>query len=161
MANHGETKSNKGLIIAIVVILLIVLGVGAYFFISGNGSILTGGKASNIKNETITAENYEELSKKLSQELGEVDDVYYYTYACTYYIMKDGFTSEYLSTQDENLLYKNIYNKTVKQLINEGKDLMQEEGTTLEKYKESLKDLSNSVNDLNNSINDFNNSVKK
>ena len=63
-----------------------------------------------------------------------------------YYIMKDGLTQEYMTTQDENLLYKNIYNKTVQELIDDGKKIMADNNVTIEQYKEQLQKMNNSTN---------------
>lgn len=153
-------KSNVLLILVVVILVIGLLGLGAYIALNSETINVNGLNIfNNIKDETVTAENYEKISDRVEQELG--DEMYYYAYACTYYIMKDGFTSEYLSTQDESLLYKNIYNKTVKQLVNEGKELMKEGNITIEQYKEQLKQINDNINELNNSINEFNNSVKQ
>lgn len=129
--------------IYIVIILIFAFCIGGYFLFCRNGnSIFTStsniSDNKNIKKEKITSENYEEISNRVSKELGDVNDTYYFSYACMYYIMKDGFTKEYMTTQDESLLYKNIYNKTVQELINEGQQLMKDNNITIEEYKQNL-----------------------
>ena len=93
MSNHAENKSSKGLIIFIVIIIVIALGIGCYFLLKNKDIITTGGnntQTSSKLDETITAENYEELTEDIAQELGDTDELYYFTYATTYYIAKDG-----------------------------------------------------------------------
>ncbi len=132
----NEGKSKKIIYIIIAVVLVIILAVGGFFLISN-------GKGSKIREEVITAENYEKVTENLEKQLGEADEVYYYAYACMYYMMKDGFSEEYMSTQDESIMYKNIYNKTVQQLMDEGKKLMEENDVTVEQWKEQVENLSN------------------
>ena len=139
--------NKKILYIIIGIVLIGALCIGAYVLLKNNDN--ASSTASNIistksiKKEQITAENYEEISKKVTEELGDTDDTYYFSYACMYYIMKDGFTQEYMTTQDESLLYKNICNKTVQNLIDEGKKLMKENNVTVEQYKKQLETINN------------------
>lgn len=140
----------KKIIFIVIGILLIgALCIGVYVLskdkvnISDTTSNIISTKS--IKEEQITAENYEEISKKVTEELGDTDDTYYFSYACMYYIMKDGFTQEYMTTQDESLLYKNIYNKTVQNLIDEGKQLMKDNNITVEQYKQQLEKTNNNI----------------
>lgn len=139
--------NKKILYIIIGIVLIGALCIGAYALLKNKDN--TSSTASNIistksiKKEQITAENYEEISKKVTEELGDTDDTYYFSYACMYYIMKDGFTQEYMTTQDESLLYKNICNKTVQNLIDEGKKLMKENNVTVEQYKKQLETINN------------------
>jgi hypothetical protein len=93
--------------------------------------------------KTITEENYEQIMNELNGELRNNEDIYYCSYSTMYYIIKDGMASAF--TNDETLnkdMYKNIYGKTVKQLIEEGKQLMKSENITLEDFKKQLQDAS-------------------
>lgn len=122
--------NKKVLIIVIAVVVVVALIVGGYF-------LMSSGK-SNFKKEVVTQENYEQILDKIVDKLGETDETYQYTYACIYYYAKDGLTAEYLQSKDESLLYKNITGKTVQQLIDEGKQLMEENNITVETYKQQL-----------------------
>ena len=77
----------------------------------------------------------------------------YFAYATSNYIFKDGlanaFNMEMTEDQKETESYKNIYGKTINQLVQEGKNLMKENNMTVEKYKETLQNLSNSINTFN------------
>lgn len=133
------------LFITICVIGVIVLGIDLGFRYTGNEEQLNliMAKINNalpfnsFKNTIITAENYEEVSNQLADKLEE-DEVYYCMYAMFYYMAQDGFSNLFALAEDENLMYQNIYNKTVKQLINEGISLMKENNITWEEYKSSL-----------------------
>lgn len=139
MLNNGEKKSNKLLYILICLVIVAVLGGGIYFLLN-NGKI-----SKSIRNETITADNYEELMNKIGTEMKKDEDLYYLSYSTMYYIMQDGLASAFTNPDDETAMYKRIYGKTVQQLIDEGKQLMKDNNTTIEKFK---KDLENFNKDL-------------
>ena len=126
--NLGKQEGKTKTLVIIIVLLIIVVAIVAYFLLSG----------SSIGNTVISADNYEEISDEIANEYGDGDEVYYYSYACSYYIMTNAMSSEYLTTEDDSLLYQDIYGKTVDELISEGKDLMEENGVTPESWKESL-----------------------
>ena len=134
----NEGKNKKIIYIVVAVVLLIVIGVGIYFVVGNKDA-----KISKLREETITAENYEDVTNKLEAELGEADEVYYYAYACMYYMMTDGLSEEYMNSQDESIIYKNIYNKTVQQLMDEGKKLMEENDVSVEQFKQQVENLNN------------------
>lgn len=132
-------------IIIICVIGVVLLGIDLGFRYTGNEEKLNEiiAKINNalpfnsFKNTIITAENYEEISNQLVDNLEE-DEVYYCMYAMFYYMTQDGFSNLFALAEDESLMYQRIYNKTVKQLINEGISLMEENHITWEEYKSSL-----------------------
>ena len=144
MSEKGNSKTILCIVIAIIVVIALV--VGGYFLLKNNDSTTAGTGTASIKSEVVTAENYEELTDKVGTELGETDEAYYFAYACMYYIMQDGLTTEYMTSQDDSLLYKNIYNKTVQTLIDEGKNLMEENDVTVEEFKQQVNDLAESQN---------------
>ena len=120
---EGKTKT----LVIIIVLLIIVVAIVAYFLFGG----------SSIGNTVVSADNYEEISNEIADEYGDGDEAYYYAYACSYYII-NAMSSEYFESEDESLLYQDIYGKTVNELISEGKDLMEENGVTPESWKEGL-----------------------
>ena len=142
--------NKKKIIIISVFILMVVAGIGGYFLLKDKDNIPVISNTKNIRKEVITAENYEEISNKIGEELKDTDDLCYFGYACMYYIMKDGFTEEYMTSQDETLLYKSIHNKTVQKLIDEGKQLMKDNNVTIEQYKQEFQNLE----DLNDNENE-------
>ncbi len=95
----------------------------------------------SIKNKTITAENYEDIMNSIGNELKDEDEAYYFTYACLYYIAKDGMASAFSNPDDTQAMYARVYGKTVGHLIEEGKQLMQENDMTVERYKQSFQNL--------------------
>lgn len=101
-----------------------------------NGEIFS----KSVKSETITAENYEEISDKIAEELKDDEELYYMSYSVMYYIARDGLSAAFSNTNDESAMYVNIYGKTVQQLIDEGKQLMKDNNMTIEKFKEQMKD---------------------
>ena len=52
-------------------------------------------------------------------------------------------------TEDESEMYVNIYGKTVQQLIDEGKQLMEENDISLDEYKSKINDLNELSNNNN------------
>jgi len=125
--------NKKVLMIVVAVIVAIAVIVGGYL-------LLTSGKSS-LKKEVVSQENYEAILDEVGKKFGESDEAYYYTYACIYHTAKVGLTEEYLQNKDESLLYKDITGKTVQQLIDEGKKLMEENNVTIEEYKQKLTEL--------------------
>lgn len=118
--------------IIVIILLIIVVAIVAYLLFGG----------SSVGNTVVSADNYEEISNEIADEYNDGDEVYYYSYACTYYIMTNAMSSEYLESEDDSLLYQDIYGKTVDELISEGKGLMEENDITPESWKESLSNLS-------------------
>ena len=142
MSEKGNSKAILCIVIAIIAVIVLVIG--GYFLVKNKDEITAGTEVASIKSEVITEENYEKVSEQLEKELGDTDETYYFAYACMYYIMQDGLTAEYMSSQDDSLLYKNIYNKTVQTLIDEGKNLMEENDITVEEFKQQVNELSES-----------------
>lgn len=141
MANHATKKKSTAVYVILTIIVIAILGVALYFILNQDTNSTSGGIfGKNIKNETITAENYEEMMDRISQEFDENDeDIYYLSYSMMYYMMRDGMSSALSGNEDESAMYSNIYGKTIQQLIDEGKQLMEENDITLEQYKENLK----------------------
>lgn len=139
----NDTKKKTKVVIIVFFIILVTIVVGGFFLIK-KGIFL-----SNIRKETITAENYEEIFNRISEELKDTDDIYYLSYSVMYYMMKDGISSTLNGNEDENAMYVNIYEKTVQQLIDEGKQLMIDNNVSIEEFKENIKDLENLDNNLN------------
>ena len=151
MAKYEENRPSKSLIAFIVTIIIAALVVGGYFLLKNKDIVTTGGTDTptfSKLNETITSENYEELTGSIAQELGDNDDLYYFSYATTYYIAKDGMSAAFSGSEDESAMYANIYGKTAKDLIKEGKELMQENDVTIDEFKDSLENLQNVSNNL-------------
>ena len=93
----------------------------------------------NTEDTILTAENYKTLSAEYSNNNKDSDNLYYYTYACLFYMVRDGFSSATLSEeQQQEAVYSRIYGKTISQLISEGKKLMADNNTTVEDYKQTL-----------------------
>lgn len=133
----GKNGSKKIIPIMITIIVIAVLIVGGYFIFVKNG---------NVRNKLITKENYNQITEQITEQLKDSDDSYYFIYACITYMSKAGLTEEYLNSQDESLLYKEIYNKTVNQLVQEGKKMLEESDMTLEKFKRQV----DIINDMGN-----------
>lgn len=132
----NEKKKSKVFLYAIIAVIIIaVVGIGAYFIKN----------SKNIKNETITAENYEEIMDRIGKELKDENDKYYLSYSVMYYVMKDGIASVFSENENTSTssMYTNIYGKTIKQLIDEGKQLMKENNITLDEYKSQLQNTIN------------------
>lgn len=152
MPNHGEKKSNKLLWILISFIIIVVAVIGICFLFNN------GEEASkSIRNETITADNYQEVMDKIENNMKEDEDLYYLSYSIMCYMFEDGFASVFTNPDDETAMYKRIYGKTVQQLIDEGKQLMKDNDMTIEKFKKSLEDTNEEIENLNDDIEEINN----
>ena len=146
MPNHGERKSNKLMLILIFFIIVVVAVIGVYF-LSNNKAI-----SQSIRNEVITAENYEEIMNNLKTEMKNDEEIYYLSYSIMYYMFEDGFASAFTNPDDETAMYKRIYGKTVQQLIDEGKQLMKDNDMTIEKFKKSLEETNEEIGNINTDI---------
>lgn len=139
-------KNNDGKVLYIIIVLIVIalIGGGVYLALNNNENIITSGSifTKSLKDEVVTAENYEEIKQKMENELKE-DELYYASYAMLTYITQDGLTNLLNIEEDDSAMYVRIYGKTVKQLIDEGKQLMKENDMTIEKYKESLEQMNN------------------
>ena len=130
-------KSKGNALIPIILIIVVILLVGGAIYWVWNSS------DTNNLDVVITSENYETLEDLFTEQ--QEEEALYFSYACMYYIMKDGLTTEYLTTQDDNLMFKNIWGKTIQQLVDEGKNLMKENNITLEEYKTQIEELNNTT----------------
>ena len=109
-----------------------------------NNTVKNETEITDISNQILTKENYEDISKQYADKENQSDNVIYLTYATIYYIFKDSLA---LST-DNNLTdeqkkdesYKNIYGKTINSLIEEGKQLMIDNGITVDEYRKTLQE---------------------
>lgn len=158
MFNEEKGKANVVLIVIISIIIILVIGIGLFFIFSSKdkssnnsdvNSSSSGFFSKSIKDEVVTAENYQDLSNRIAPELNNEDEAYQFVYACMYYIMQDGMAVafDFNSTDEEkdSKTYERVYGKTVKQLINEGKQLMKDNDMTVEKFKQSMEDFANNM----------------
>lgn len=158
-------KKSTVIYIIIAIVVLAIIGISLYFVLNSDTTNNTQANTENsinneitkseqntsksIRNEIVTAENYEELMNKAEQEFSADDEgIYYLSYSVMYYIMTDGMQAAMAGSEDESEMYVNIYGKTVQQLIDEGKQLMEENDISLDEYKSKINDL----NELSNSI---------
>lgn len=132
MKKREEGKANVALYVGIVIAVAVVIAIVAFFLLNGG----------DIRKETITADNYEEMLDKLDKKLAGQDDLYYISYSVMYHLMTDGMNA---AEGDENAMYANIYGKTVQELIDDGKSLMEKENVSIDQVKQTLDQLSNSV----------------
>lgn len=121
-------KNNQNGAINIIAIILIIIVIAAIVF-----AVLY---FTNFKRTKLTAENFETVMDDAYDKLDENERAYL-AYSVMYYMFSDGLSN----LNDEEAAYKNIYDKTIQDLIDEGKDLMEEEGITPEEFIESLSDL--------------------
>lgn len=138
-------KGNK-IGLYIIISFVIILGIGIICFVNSKNNLDNYDTkdtifSKTIKDEVITADNYDEIMDKIEQELKKDEELYYLSYSLMYYITKDGLASAFTNPDDESAMYVNIYGKTVKQLIEEGKQLMIDNNITIEEYKQQIKTL--------------------
>ena len=133
--NKKNSKVVVYVIIAIVVVAALI--VGGFFLLKGQGD--------KIKQETITAENFETVVNKLETSMQAEDDLYYFTYAVTYHIMEDAMKAAAEGKTDESEMYVNIYGRTVQELMDDGKRIAEENNLTIDQVKQQIDQLSNSA----------------
>lgn len=75
---------------------------------------------------------------EISEKMHDTDDIYYLSYAMMYYMMWDGIASAFTGGEDESAMYVNIYDKKVGELINEGKEFMESNGVTIDKFRNQV-----------------------
>jgi hypothetical protein len=143
MGKTENRNKSTAFYIILTIVIIAILSVAIYFIVNQSATSTSGGiSTKSIKNETITAENYEEMMNKIDAEFNENDEeLYYLTYSMMYYMVQDGLSSALTNSTDDSAMYTSIYGKTVQQLIDEGKTLMKENNVTLEQYKESINEL--------------------
>ena len=125
------TNRENGSVIIYVLIAVIVIalaGLAVYYIL----------EESDIKNKEITAENINKILEVIEKRAKKDEELYYVNYAMMYHIMQNGIADQNANQKDKNEIYKNIYGKTVKELINEGKELMQKNDITLEQFKSGV-----------------------
>lgn len=143
MGKTENRNKSTAFYIILTIVIIAILSVAIYFIVNQSATSTSGGiSTKSIKNETITAENYEEMMNKIDAEFNENDEeLYYLTYSMMYYMVQDGLSSALTNSTDDSAMYTSIYGKTVQQLIDEGKTLMKENNVILEQYKESINEL--------------------
>ena len=148
MARREKSESNKGAAIVVIILIIIVIASIVYWVNKSNNDVDSNAEIAetntSVLNETITEENFDELTEEIASELGETDELYYFSYATMYYMMVDGFSSAFSEEDVETAMYANIYGKTAEDLISEGKELMQENDITIDEWKANLEDLADS-----------------
>ena len=122
-----KKNNQKGAINIIAIILIIVIIIAIVFAVL---------YFTDFKRTKLTEENIDEVMEEAGDKLDE-DEKAYLAYSVMYYVFTDGLSN----LDDEDAAYKNIYDKTIQDLINEGKDMMEEEGITPEEFTESMSDL--------------------
>lgn len=147
MANHEKRNRSTAFYVILTIVIIAILCLVLYFILNKDAvSTISSIFQPSVKNETITAENYDEIMDRIENEFNQDDEeLYYLSYAMMYHIFNDGISSAFSNTTDENAMYASIYGKTVGQLIEEGKQLMEDNNVTIEQYKEGLENL-NSIN---------------
>ncbi len=123
-----KSKSSKIIVIIIAIVIIVAIVFAIIFF-------------TDFKRTKLTEDNFEEVSDQIEEKLDE-DELAYFTYSVMYHMFNDGLSD----LNDENAAYKNIYGKTIKELIDEGKDLMEEHDVTVDEFKESMSEVDNTTN---------------
>ena len=124
-----KRETGKAILYILLVILLIAVAGLTVFYVLEEDS---------IKSQVITAENMDKVIEKMEQKAKKDEELYYASYAMMYHIMQNGITNQGETVKDKNIIYKNVYGKTVKVLIEEGKQIMQDNDITLEAFKSSM-----------------------
>lgn len=134
MENEAKKKSKVALYVTIAIVVIVALVVGGFFLLKG--------QSDKIRQETLTAENMEQVITKLENSMQNEDELYYFTYAVTYYMMRDAMAAATSGNTDESAIYANVYGKTVQQLMDEGKQIAKDNNLTIEQVKARVDELS-------------------
>ncbi|MBR1540724.1 MAG: hypothetical protein IJ629_06205 [Clostridia bacterium] len=143
-----------------ILALIAAIAIGVFFGLKSQGIDLFTNSSSektfstsynpidNDLNIKLNQENFDKISKNFSENNKDSDDLYYYTYAFMYYSFKAYEDIDSFNDMENIDTNQKMYGKTINELINDGKQLMKDDNTTIEEYKKSLKELeNNSTND--------------
>lgn len=147
MLKQEKGKVNIAIFVVAAVIVILLVCIGLFIFLNRNiAEPSNAGVTSSIRDEVITAENFDEMTDKIDRELDQNgDDIYYISYAVVYYMTQDSIAAAARNEDVEGDIYTSIYGKTVQTLIDEGKTLMEENEVSLEQYKQTIEEASKNL----------------
>lgn len=144
----SRTKQKSSKVGLYLLVIALIVGIGVYWIINReNISNPVSSFLESNKDKVITKENYDDIIAKMEENVDSEEELYYLSYAIIYHITRDGLSSAFSGNDTQEAMYVNIYGKTIGQLIDEGKQLMQDNNMTIEKYKEQLKKTSNTISE--------------
>lgn len=130
---RNKEKGSAVIYVVIAVIAIVLAGLAIYYIL----------EESDIKNQVITAENINKTLEVIEQRAKKDEELYYVNYAMMYHIMQNGIADQSGSQKDRDAIYADIYGKTVNELIEEGRKLMQDNNITLREFKKGLQGAEN------------------
>jgi len=125
------SKNQKGLALIYLIIIVLVIIIVAVLAKNVIGNIY-------IENVTLTKENIEETLEKYSEMKKDTDDLAYVGYALAYHTTIGYMSNIFNFGASEDVIYANIYGKSINDLKKEGKELMEDNNVTLDDFKKSM-----------------------
>lgn len=133
-------KNQKGisLIVLLVLIIIVLTGILVFKFLS-NKKAVTGSTSTksttNIEDIVLNKDNAQETIDKYGKLKEGTDELVYVTYAMMNYMFSANTSKSATTNVDA---YQKIYGKTLKELKEEGKQLMKKNNVTVEEFKKNM-----------------------
>lgn len=127
---YNKRKQNDTTATTVICIIIAVVSLTLFIILIKNNS---------IENIILTKDNLQETMDNYSKMKKDSDDIVYVVYALLYYTTIDYMYNIFNLDAAEENAYMRVYGKTIKELKNEGKSLMEENNVTVKQFKESLK----------------------
>ena len=151
--NKKEAKKSDKVIksVVITVIVLALCGLLIWVIINAKKEY----KATSYLDTELTSENYDEMIKefnknmKKDEEPGYKDEYYYFNYAFNSHMFDDAASTVSQNPEENTTIpaqFKYIYGKTLNNVIDEGKKLMEEKHFSLSDYINYLNSLQKDPN---------------
>ena len=153
-SKNEETNRNSDNVIKTVVIVVIVLaliGLLVWVIIKATNAY----KPKSYLDVALSSENYDEMISKFNKEMkkenetGYKDEYYYFNYAFNSHMFDDAASTVSQNPEENTTIpaqYKYIYGKTINNVIDEGKKLMEEKHFSLSDYVDYLNSLTKDPN---------------
>lgn len=148
-----ETKKSDKVIksVVITVIILALIGLLVWVIINAKKEY----KANSYLDTVLSSENYDEMinefnkNMKKDEEPGYKDEYYYFNYAFNSHMFDDAASTVSQNPEENTTIpaqFKYIYGKTINNVIDEGKKLMEEKHFSLSDYVNYLNSLKKDPN---------------
>ena len=149
--NEEANSDNVIKTVVIIVIVLALIGLLVWVIIKATNAY----KPTSYLDVALTSENYDEMVNKFNKEMkkenepGYKDEYYYFNYAFNSHMFDDAASTVSQNPEENTTIpaqYKYIYGKTIHNVIDEGKKLMEEKHFSLSDYIDYLNSLTKDPN---------------
>ena len=149
--NEEANSDNVIKTVVIIVIVLALIGLLVWVIIKATNAY----KPKSYLDVALSSENYDEMISKFNKEMkkenetGYKDEYYYFNYAFNSHMFDDAASTVSQNPEENTTIpaqYKYIYGKTIHNVIDEGKKLMEEKHFSLSDYIDYLNSLTKDPN---------------